>query len=131
MTTTTPNIVSASDEELLEACAGGNREAFRPILERYQSLLCSIAYAIVGDFKKSEEVAQEASIAAWRGLGTLSERGKFKAWITGITRNLAHHAIRGQRRMVSLETAAGEAAPEPGPVQEAISREEEAIVWGA
>src|SRR5205085_1890406 len=50
---------------------------------------------------------------------------------TGITRNLAHHAIRGQRRMVSLETAAGEAAPEPGPVQEAISREEEAIVWGA
>src|SRR4051812_44376579 len=130
-TTLTHNLGGATDEELVALCAGGDRAAFRPIVERYQSLVCSIAYSIVGDFKRSEEVAQEAFISAWRGMATLKDRGSLRAWISGITRNCAHRAVRRVRRTAPLEAAAGAAATAPGPVEVAMTREEEALVWSA
>src|SRR6185437_14406254 len=120
-----------SDSELLERSLRGEREAFGPLVERYQSLLCSVAYSIVGDFRRSEEVAQEAFIAAWRQLASLEDRAKFRAWLCGIARHLAHRVVRREHATWPLETASGQASPGPTPAEAAASREEEAIVWSA
>jgi zinc protease len=131
MTMTIPTI-AGSDSELLERCISGDRDAFRPLVERYQSLVCSVAYSVVGDLRRSEEVAQEAFLTAWRELGTLKERERFKAWLCAIARNLAHRVIRRRETAnVRLEAAEGKAADVPTPVEAAISAEEERIVWGA
>jgi RNA polymerase sigma factor (sigma-70 family) len=131
MTTLTPTIPSDADSQLLSRCLEGDRTAFRTLVERYQSLLCSIAYAIVGDLKRSEDVAQEAFVAAWRQLRTLHDLSRFRPWLCSIARNLAHHTIRRDRPTASLDAAGNQPSPQPTPDQEAISKEEQSLVWSA
>ena len=42
------NSATASDEQLWRLACEGDREAFSKIVERYQSLVCSIAYSACG-----------------------------------------------------------------------------------
>ena len=68
-----------SDEQLWQKSQTGDREAFGHIVERYQSLICSLAYSACGDVARSEDLAQEAFIAAWQKLGELREPMRLRA----------------------------------------------------
>ena len=48
------------DEELLDYCAKNDRRAFAVLVDRYQTLVCSVAYGIVGNIPSSEDLAQDA-----------------------------------------------------------------------
>jgi len=58
--------MASSDQQLVEQCANGNTAAFAQLVARYQTLVCSVAYSITGDFARSEDVGQDAFVAAWR-----------------------------------------------------------------
>jgi DNA-directed RNA polymerase specialized sigma24 family protein len=75
----TSNITS--EAELLQASLAGRKEAFSVIVERYQSLICGIAYSGSGNIAKSEELAQETFIRAWKQLRQLKDLGSFRAWL--------------------------------------------------
>jgi len=82
-----------SDIDLLTRTTLGDREAFGQLVVRYQSLVCAIAYSIVGDMSESEDVAQESFVAAWKQLRQLQDLAKFKSWPWGqrvICYRLAH-----------------------------------------
>jgi DNA-directed RNA polymerase specialized sigma24 family protein len=53
------------DDQLWQRSRQGDREAFGRIVERYQSLICSLAYSACGDLAQSEDLGQEAFLAAW------------------------------------------------------------------
>lgn len=114
------------DSELLERCLSGEREAFGELVGRYQGLICAQAYAICGDLGRSEDVAQETFVAAWKRLATLRDRSRFKAWLCGIARHLALGSVEPRRREPST---ALEAICETTPHDVLVSREEEALVW--
>ena len=78
-----------SEAELLQASLAGSKEAFGTIVEQYQSLICAITYSGTGDFAKSEELAQETFLRAWKELRQLKDLGRFRAWLCTIARNLA------------------------------------------
>ncbi|HJS56463.1 MAG TPA: sigma-70 family RNA polymerase sigma factor, partial [Vicinamibacteria bacterium] len=118
----------ATDAELVQACKGGDPSAFGQIVDRYQSLVCAIAYCGTGDLALSQDLAQETFLAAWKGLGGLREPGKLKAWLAGIVRHLAVSARR-RRQPVGLEAAADAASKLPSPLEEVISREQQAVLW--
>ena len=123
-----------TDAELVGESVAGNREAFSQIVARYQSLVCSLAYSATGSLSQSEDLAQDTFVAAWKQLGHLREPEKLRPWLCGIARNLINHSRRKQERepshhAESLEQAAGSRSPEPQPVEQTISREEEAILW--
>src|SRR5262245_49175568 len=59
---------ASDDAALVLAARRGSRDAFRALVERYQTLVCAVAYASTGSLSASEEIAQEAFVAAWRGL---------------------------------------------------------------
>ena len=124
----------AADEELVALSLEGNRDAFGGIVARYQTLVCSLAYSICGDIHFSEELAQETFTAAWRQLRNLHEPGKLKSWLCGIARNLAHDALRRRHRVptASAEPIDEESQMSPlSPHDDAISREEETMLWTA
>ncbi len=73
-----------SDEQLWRQCCAGDREAFGQIVERYQSLVCSLAYSACGNLSRSEDLAQETFVTAWQRLGELREPSKLRAWLCGI-----------------------------------------------
>jgi RNA polymerase sigma factor (sigma-70 family) len=120
-----------SDLDLLTRTTLGDREAFGQLVVRYQSLVCALAYSIVGDVSESEDVAQESFVAAWKQLRQLQDLARFKSWLCGITRNLAAQAARKRRKTQSLDTTGPVRAGEPFPDDQAISHEEQTLVWNA
>ena len=127
---------TTSETGLLQASLAGSTEAFGTIVQRYQSLICGITYSATGDFAKSQELAQETFINAWKGLGQLKDMGKFCSWLCTIARNLVSKSIREKQRDViseagPLEHLGNVKSTEPGPIEAAISREQQAVIWGA
>ncbi len=67
------------DTALVRACLAGDPQAFRPIVDRYRSLLCALACSATGNLAQSEDLAQEAFVAAWKKLPDLREPSKLRA----------------------------------------------------
>ncbi len=125
-----------SDAELVGDTLAGNRDAFAEIVSRYQTLVCSLAYSATGDLSRSEDLAQDTFLAAWRQLPELREPAKLRAWICGIVRNRANDSLRSQARepihnAASLDQSAGLAASEAQPSEQAVRQDETAIMWRA
>ena len=124
-----------ADAELVAQARRGDRDAFGRIVARYQALICALAYNATGSLAQSEDLAQESFIVAWKQLPALREPEKLRSWLCGIVRNLGRQAHRDEKfepvlRAEPLETAAFSLAePEPHPLDQAISREEEDILW--
>jgi len=134
MLTQPMSMTAPNDAELVSESLSGNRDAFAQIVAQYQSLICALAYSATGSLDQSEDLAQETFLAAWKQLTGLREPHKLRAWLCGIARNLIHNSLRRQGREPShaaepLETVAEPASLEPLPPEQAIGREEEAILW--
>lgn len=125
-----------TDAELVAACLAGDREAFGRIVERYQRLLCSLAYCATGRLSESEDLAQDAFLDAWRQLCTLREPEKLRPWLCGILRYKVGRLRRSEghepvRQAEALELAEEMPSSDEPPGDLAIDREEQAILWSA
>jgi RNA polymerase sigma factor (sigma-70 family) len=134
MTTEAMHAMETTDADLVAESRGGSRDAFRQIVERYQTLICSLAYSATGNVSQSEDVAQETFLAAWTDLRSLREPDKLRAWLCGIVRNRIRKSLQREGRepahdATPLEDAHDSPAREALPSEQAVSREEEAILW--
>lgn len=124
--------MSQDDEQLVRDCRSGDPFAFGPLVERYQSMVCSIAYAHLGDESASEDVGQECFIEAWRKLGTLREPRRFAGWLARIARN---RAIDAARRLRPDRSRAGPVDPDEvagcaqSPEEDAIAGQDSRLLW--
>ena len=64
----TANVAPRLCAEFQAATLAGDRSAYGRIVERYQRLLCSLAFSATGGLAQSEDLAQETFIDAWRQL---------------------------------------------------------------
>ena len=125
--------MSISDQDLVDRCRDGDRDAFAVIVQRYQNLICSIAYSSTGSLNLSEELAQDTFVAAWKSICELREPRLLRQWLCGIARNRIRNSVRQQKRDV-LHGAAridrDEVAvqSEADPVDETIAQEEAAMM---
>ena len=118
------------DADLWQLVCQGSVPAFESLVRRHQSLVSAVAYNACGDLALSEDVAQETFWTAWRERTTLANPSRLRAWLCGIARNLGKNARRRESRAAAaLDTSAEPAAEAPGPAEEAVSREEESLVW--
>ncbi len=122
-----------TDATLVSESIGGNRAAFGQIVERYQAMACAVAYSIVGELAASEDVAQEAFVAAWQHLASLREPEKLRAWLAGVVRNTAKASARKRQhdlvhKAVPIDAVATNAV---APDDLAAHSEEEALLGRA
>lgn len=134
MITEAMHTMETNDADLVAESRDGSRDAFRQIVERYQTLICSLAYSATGNVSQSEDVAQETFLAAWTDLRSLREPNKLRAWLCGIVRYRIHRSLQLEGRepahdATPLEDAYDSPVREALPSDQAISREEEAILW--
>ncbi len=118
---------------LLQASLQGRTEAFEAIVVRYQSLVCAITYSSTGSVETSEELAQETFLRAWKSLHQLQDLTKFKAWLCSIARSTVQNRFRTRRRdligkAAPLEGAVDTPSHEAGPEEEAMRKEQQAVV---
>src|ERR1700677_4701056 len=125
MKTEAMEAVIQSDAELVAESLAGNKDAFRQIVERYQTLVCSLAYSATGSLSRSEDLAQETFVTAWKDLAELREPAKLRSWLCAIVRFRIGKQFRRQDRdpihsAEPLEVVASSATLEPTPSAQAI-----------
>jgi len=124
------------DAELVAASLSGDREVFGRIVERYQRLLCSLAYSATGSLSESEDLAQEAFVEGWRQIHTLREPEKLRPWLCGILRHKVGRFRRAEgqepvRQAEAIELAEEMPSGEEPAADLAMNKEEQAILWSA
>lgn len=129
----TPTEVT-KDETLVAGVLSGDRSAFAQIVERYQSLLCSLAYSATGDLTASEDVAQDAFVTAWQQMSRLREPEKLRSWLCAIVRNKIGHHHRTERNepvgnAEPLESVAPLSSGEAQVFEQAMAKEEQSLLW--
>jgi RNA polymerase sigma factor (sigma-70 family) len=132
----TPTLNLTTDAELVAASVAGDRAAFGRIVERYQRLLCSVAYSATGQLSQSEDLAQDAFVEAWRNLRSLREPEKLRPWLCGILRHKVGRLRRSDRRepvrqAEALDLAAELPSGDAPAADVAVQAEEQAILWSA
>ena len=83
----------------VDAVLGGNREAFRLLVERESTALIGTCLRVLGDYHEAEDVAQEAFVIAFRSLATWRGDGPFGAWLARIGVRLALRRAAGRRTL--------------------------------
>ena len=72
----------------VERVLGGDVQAFEGILRRWQGPLVNMAWRYCRDRGRAEELAQEAFLRAWRGLGGWRREGSFSSWLFALAANV-------------------------------------------
>jgi RNA polymerase sigma factor (sigma-70 family) len=101
-------------EQLVRRAVGGDVQAFVDLTRRFQHFAFGSALAQVRDFQQAEDIVQEAFVAAWAGLPTLTEPAAFPGWLRGIVRHQAFRMLRRkQLHVVPLTEADDTESDEP------------------
>ncbi|MGE5282174.1 MAG: RNA polymerase sigma factor [Chloroflexota bacterium] len=103
-----------SESALVRAAQGGSEEALETLFRRHWRDAHRAAFLIVRDAGASEDIAQEAFLAAIRALDRFDRRRPFRPWLHRIVVNRAidHARARALRREVHEEVA-GETVAAP------------------
>jgi RNA polymerase sigma factor (sigma-70 family) len=123
-----------TDSQLVALSLTGDHDAFCAIVVKYQNLICSIAYASLGDIKLSEDVAQEVFIEAWQNLNGLRDSEKLKPWLCGILRFKISQSLRKESKQPfshseELTEHTSELENHPSLEEVTIAKEQQHMLW--
>ena len=124
----------ANDEERWVAAArGGDRNAYRQLVEAHARALFALCMRITRDAALAEDAVQEALFNAWRHLAGFDGRSSVKTWLYRIAVNAALEQLRRNARHESVDAAVDadadgdfllrHAADDPTPEQHALGGE--------
>lgn len=85
---------SEADQADVERVLAGDAEAFGGIVRRWQGPLVNMAWRYCRDRGRAEELAQEAFIRAWRGLGQWRREGSFSTWLFALAANVFRSELK-------------------------------------
>ena len=118
--------------ELIAQSRNGDCEAFGQIVRQYQRIVSGVTFGILGDFHKSEDIAQETFLVAWKKLDELSEIEKFPAWLCGIAKNLANQYRVKLPKIHVVPVSQTEIAEHKNDPAELLAKQEQnRLIWGA
>jgi len=88
---------------LLRHAQGGDREAFRAIMQRHNQRLFRVARAVVNNDDEAEDILQDAYLKAFAAIALFRGESGLNTWLTAITLNEARGRLRRRRPSESLE----------------------------
>jgi RNA polymerase sigma-70 factor, ECF subfamily len=83
---------------------GGDREAFRVLVDRESAPVVRACHRILGDLHEAEDAAQEAFVIAYRSLASWQATGPFGAWLRRIAVRVALRRAGSRRPVVRLDS---------------------------
>jgi RNA polymerase sigma-70 factor (ECF subfamily) len=86
-----------TDTALGQALARGDPEALAELYDRYGGLSYSVAYRVLGDPGRAEDVVQEAFLKLWNNAASFDAgRGSLRTWLLTAVRNRSLDHLRGR-----------------------------------
>ncbi|HEY1015810.1 MAG TPA: RNA polymerase sigma factor [Herpetosiphonaceae bacterium] len=101
------------ESEIISRAAQGDAAAWEALVRAHQESVFRLAYLRLGDADEAEDVAQEAFIRAYRGLGGFDRERPVRPWLLGIAANLASNRRRSVGRYLAALRRAFQTAPAP------------------
>ena len=108
-----PDRVQARERLLVERARAGDQEAFAELVRSHQDDMYTLAFRLTADRDLAADVAQEAMIRAWRGIGGFRGDASFSTWLYRITANTAWTLRARRRRRAWLPLELAERVPAP------------------
>jgi len=98
-------VTGNTDANLVAAALRGDAESFSRLCEQHYPALVAIAYSQLAERHLAEDAAQEALLAAYRGIARLSRTDHFLPWLAAICRNIAIDMakVRARARRIGIE----------------------------
>jgi RNA polymerase sigma-70 factor (ECF subfamily) len=78
-----------ADSELVKRAQEKDREAYRILVERYQSRAYSLAFSILKNKQDAEDVVQESFVKVYLSIGKFKGESSFYTWLYRIVRNMS------------------------------------------
>lgn len=116
------------DQGLVNAVLGGDRDAFRGLVEREQVAVYRACLRILGRPHDAEDVAQESFLMAYRSLGSYRGEGPLAGWLMRIATRQAFRRLGQRREAGELPAELPAGAPGADPVATALSGERQRAV---
>ncbi len=114
-----------TDQEAIKMCQGGNRDAFRHIVETYQHVLYGTAWLMTRDAAIAGDMVQEAFLSAWQGIRGFHNGRPLKPWLVRI---LVNRVLSDRRRpaaaTIPLNEATGGIPTNPGFIRETDDKDQ-------
>ncbi len=114
-----------TDAELIARSRGGDEQAFRLIVERYQGVVAATVIGMLGKGDDADDVGQETFIRFHRALHDFREESTLKTYLVRIAMNLSLNALKRQKRSALRFISRDQTSmPLPEPVVEAAHDDE-------
>lgn len=101
------------ERELIAAAQRGSERAFEQLVRANERKVYTLCLRLCGNPADAEEAAQEAFLAAWRGLPAFRGESAFSTWLYRLANNACIDLLRRSRRTRADVSLDDEAAPEP------------------
>ena len=91
------------DAELFLKFKGGDKSAFRQLVEKYQDSVINTCYRFLRNKEEAEESAQEVFLKVYLSANTYQPKAKFSTWLFKIVVNLCLNKLRDKRKYSSTK----------------------------
>jgi RNA polymerase sigma-70 factor, ECF subfamily len=106
---------AAPDQELVRCSQQGDLQAFDELMRRHAVRAYHVALGLLHDHHDAQDTAQDAFLAAWRGLAGFRGDCEFGTWLYPIVTRLALNKASRRRYTVSLDEVSRSAETRAGP----------------
>ena len=93
----------AEDLVLVTAVKGGDRQAFKVLMQRYQRKVYAVAFGFLRNQEDALDVVQESFIKVHRYIGKFEGNSSFYTWLYRIVANLCIDHLRKAKRHRDVE----------------------------
>jgi RNA polymerase sigma-70 factor (ECF subfamily) len=94
----TTSYSALSDAELVALCQQKDERAFEFLIKRHQRTVYGMLVKLAPDWNDTADLAQEAFIRIWKGIGNLQNPKAFKSWMCQIVTHLFYDELRKSPR---------------------------------
>ena len=91
-----------ADENILEKCKDGDREAFRAVVQCYQRMVFSLARKLLCDEEEAKDAVQDTFLKLWQNIRDYKRGANVATWIYTIASRVCLDRLRRKQRELPL-----------------------------
>ena len=100
-----PSVAEEDDTALVAASKRGDQDAFAQLVQQHQRRVFNLVFRMLQEYEETNEVTQEAFLAAWQGLPSFRGDARFSTWLYRIAYNCALKQLEQRKRDRTVQAA--------------------------
>lgn len=99
--------------------------AFRQLVEKHKDISLSLAYSILKDKHKAEDILQDVFVKVFQKIGTFNFNAAFSTWLYRIVVNTSYNELKKRKNYVNLPQVGAKLEKSSGNIALNVFKEED------